>query len=221
MRDNKRVDFTVTAGLPLRGSLRVPGDKSISHRALMLGAIADGTTSIDGFLESEDTDATMRALRMMGVEITRTDEGTISIEGVGMHGLAEPTEALDLGNSGTSVRLFAGLLSGQSFNSRLLGDESLMQRPMRRIVDPLQQMGAAIRCSEAGFLPIDITGNSKLHALTYVMPTASAQLKSAILLAGLYTEGKTCVIEPAVTRDHSERMLSQFGCSIEKSDKQI
>ena len=186
----------------------------------MLGAIAEGRTRIEGFLNSEDTRATINALRLMGVEI-ETNASTISIEGVGLHGLTAPGEPLNLANSGTSVRLFAGLLSGQSFDSQLLGDESLMQRPMRRITDPLQQMGAQIHCTKAGTLPIRITGNTKLTGITYVMPVASAQLKSAILLAGLYASGKTCVIEPAVTRDHSERMLSQFGCAIEKQDNKI
>jgi 3-phosphoshikimate 1-carboxyvinyltransferase len=221
MTDNKGVDFTVSAGEPLRGGLRVPGDKSISHRALMLGAIAEGRTQIEGFLDSEDTNATMNALRLMGVEIERTDNNVISIEGVGLHGLTAPAEPLNLGNSGTSVRLFAGLLAGQAFDSQLLGDVSLMQRPMQRITDPLQQMGANICCTEAGTLPIRITGNASLKGMTYTMPVASAQLKSAILLAGLYASGKTCVREPAVTRDHSERMLAQFACVIEKDDKQI
>ena len=215
------MDFTISAGGPLTGSLRVPGDKSISHRALMLAAIAEGRTRIEGFLDSEDTNATMHALRLMGVEIERTDNNVICIEGVGLHGLTAPAEPLNLGNSGTSVRLFAGLLSGQAFNSQLLGDESLMQRPMQRITDPLQQMGANICCTDAGTLPIRITGKASLKGITNIMPVASAQLKSAILLAGLYASGKTCVSGSAVTRDHSERMLSQFACVIEKNDKQI
>ena len=221
MIDNKRVDFTVHPGSALTGSLRVPGDKSISHRALMLGAIAEGESRIEGFLDSEDTNATMNALREMGVKIHRGEDRVMCINGVGMNGLSSPHEALNLGNSGTSVRLFAGLLSGQAFDSELLGDDSLMQRPMRRITEPLQKMGAAIRCSDAGTLPIHITGKKKLRGMTYVMPVASAQLKSAILLAGLYAQGKTCVVEPTVTRDHSERMLSQFGCPMEKNDNQI
>jgi len=221
MIDNTRVDFIVHPGSALTGSLRVPGDKSISHRALLLGAIAEGVTKIEGFLDSEDTSATIDALRMMGVKVDREEEKVIRIDGVGINGLSEPREALHLGNSGTSVRLFAGLLSGQAFDSQLLGDESLMQRPMRRITEPLQLMGASIRCSDEGNLPIHITGKKKLTGMRYVMPVASAQLKSAILLAGLYATGKTCVVEPAVTRDHSERMLSQFGCTLEKNDNQI
>ena len=221
MRENSRVDFTISAGVALKGTLRVPGDKSISHRALMLGAIAKGSTRIEGFLNGEDTIATMNALRSMGVEIEQLEDNVVVIEGVGLDGLSAPTEALNLGNSGTSVRLFAGLLAGQAFDTELIGDESLMQRPMRRITEPLQQMGADISCSETGTLPIRIRGKANLKAMTYTMPVASAQLKSAILLAGLYAPGKTCVIEPATTRDHSERMLSLFGCRLEKNQKQI
>ncbi len=212
MTADKRVDFTVSAATALRGRLRVPGDKSISHRALMLGAIADGRTRIEGCLDSEDTRATMHALRLMGVGIERLEGNVISIEGVGLHGLTAPGEAINLGNSGTSLRLLTGLLAGQRFDSQLLGDESLMQRPMRRITEPLQQMGANIRISDAGTLPVHIIGKARLKGMTYTMPVASAQLKSAILLAGLYASGKTCIIEPAVTRDHSERMLAQFAC---------
>ena len=212
MKNNMSVDFIVAEGKSVRGSLQVPGDKSISHRALMLGAIAVGQTRIRGFLDSEDTRATMHALQQMGVNIERQADDQICINGRGLFGLQAPDKSLDLGNSGTSVRLFAGLLAGQHFASELCGDESLMQRPMQRIVDPLQQMGAKIECSNAGLLPIKIKGKNKLKGLSYSMPVASAQLKSAILLAGLYAEGPTTVIEPALTRDHSERMLSHFGC---------
>jgi 3-phosphoshikimate 1-carboxyvinyltransferase len=221
MKDNSRVDFIVCAGVALKGTLRVPGDKSISHRALMLGAIAEGSTRIEGFLNGEDTIATMNALRSMGVGIEQLDDNAVVIEGVGLHGLSAPAEALNLGNSGTSVRLFAGLLAGQAFDTELLGDDSLMQRPMQRIANPLRQMGAEINCTEAGTLPIRIRGKAELVGVTYAMPVASAQLKSAILLAGLYASGKTCVLEPAVTRDHSERMLTQFGCRLEKFDNSI
>ncbi len=218
---NKRIDFTASVASPLTGKLRVPGDKSVSHRALMLGAIAEGRTRIDGFLDSEDTSATINALEMMGVEIECPEANVIAVKGVGLHGLRAPTKALNLGNSGTSVRLFAGLLSGQTFDSELQGDASLMQRPMRRITVPLQQMGADIRCTQAGTLPIHIKGGAKLAGFTYTMPVASAQLKSAILFAGLYATGETCVIEPAMCRDHSERMLKQFGCLIEKRNRQV
>ncbi len=221
MKENRRVDFTVHPGSALTGSLSVPGDKSISHRALILGAIAEGTTRITGFLDSEDTSATMNALHLMGVRIEREEDDVVCIHGVGLKGLSEPCEMLNLGNSGTSVRLLTGLLSGQAFDSQLQGDKSLMQRPMRRITEPLLQMGADIRCSDTGKLPVHITGNRKLKGMTYRMPVASAQLKSAILLAGLYAYGRTCIVEPAVTRDHSERMLSQFGCQLEKNDNKI
>ena len=217
MKDNKRIDFNVGAGTALRGRLRVPGDKSISHRALMLAAIAEGRSTIRGFLDGEDTIATMNALRLMGVEIEHTDKTLVIIDGVGLHGLSASTQPFNLGNSGTSVRLFAGLLAGQAFDSELIGDASLMQRPMKRITDPLQQMGATISCTDLGTLPIRIRGNAQLKGISYTMPVASAQLKSAILLAGLYASGRTCVSEPAVTRDHSERMLKQFGCTLEKS----
>ena len=187
----------------------------------MLGAIAEGETLVHGFLDSEDIRATMKALRKMGVEIESIAENRLRIRGVGLHGLRAADGPLDLGNSGTSVRLFAGLLSGQSFDSQLRGDDSLMKRPMQRIVEPLAMMGADITCSEKGTLPILIGANRGLTAISYKMPVASAQLKSALLFAGLYATGKTCVSEPALTRDHSERMLSQFGCELETRNGQI
>ena len=221
MASQQRLDFHVQPGSALTGNLSVPGDKSISHRALMLGAIAEGQTLVDGFLDSEDIRATMKALRMMGVEIELLGDSRLCIQGAGLHGLQAAGKPLDLGNSGTSVRLFAGLLSGQSFGSELRGDSSLMKRPMQRIVEPLALMGADIKCSETGTLPIHIGVNPGLKAITYDMPVASAQLKSALLFAGLYATGKTCVHEPALTRDHSERMLRQFGCDVKTEGKQI
>ncbi len=203
---------------PLSGRLQLPGDKSISHRALMLGAIADGTSHIRQLLQSEDTSATLEALRMMGVEIEPVAHAEVLVHGVGLHGLQAPGRALDLGNSGTSVRLLAGLLAGQAFDSELCGDASLMQRPMRRITSPLQQMQADIECSAAGTLPIVIRGGRALKGIRYQMPIASAQLKSALLLAGLYASGRTCVREPAPSRDHTERMLTFFGSAVEKQD---
>ena len=221
MKNNNRIDFTIGAAGPLTGSLRVPGDKSISHRALMLSAIAEGKSSIEGFLNGEDTIATMNALRLLGVQIEQPSATLVSVEGVGLHGLSKAPEALNLGNSGTSVRLFTGLLAGQSFATELVGDVSLMQRPMKRITQPLEQMGAKISCSASGTLPINIEGGVGLQGINYKMPVASAQLKSALLLAGLYAAGKTCVMEPAVTRDHSERMLSGFGCIVERVENRI
>jgi len=199
----------------------VPGDKSISHRALMLSAIAEGQSHIKGFLDGEDTLATMAAFQAMGVKIQHTSENDVFIEGVGKNGLSRPETALDMGNSGTSVRLLSGLLAGLGVECELTGDQSLMSRPMQRIVDPLQKMHAQITCSEEGTLPIHIKGGAGLNAIDFEMPVASAQLKSCILLAGLSAKGRTCIHEPVATRDHTERMLTQFGYQIERSGKTI
>lgn len=218
---NPQVNYVVQPGGVPVGNLRVPGDKSISHRALMLGALAEGTTTIEGFLESEDTLATRRALAQMGVSIESTGQAEVRVNGRGRYGLAAPGTALDLGNSGTSVRLMAGLLCGQAFDSCMIGDDSLMKRPMLRVVTPLREMGAKIECSEQGTLPLNISGHRQLRGIDYHLPVASAQLKSAVLLAGLYASGQTSVHEPAPTRDHSERMLSHFGCELENRGGQI
>lgn len=186
----------------------------------MLGAIAEGQTRIEGFLQGEDTLATMAAFHAMGVEIDYQDE-RVTINGVGLHGLKAPKIPLDLGNSGTATRLLAGLLAGQSFDAEITGDASLRRRPMRRIVDPLQQMGADITCSEQGTLPLTIHGGQGLRAIDYALPVASAQLKSSLLLAGLYASGTTCITEPAVTRDHTERMLREFGCELQRKRNRI
>jgi len=214
------VTFQVLPSGALRGRCRVAGDKSISHRAIMLGAIAEGTTHISGFLQGEDTLSTLAAFQMMGVEIHRNHD-KVEIKGVGLHGLKQPNGEIYLGNSGTSMRLLAGLLSAQSFDVVLTGDPSLSKRPMRRVTDPLSKMGAKITTSETGAPPLRIVGNQKLQAIEYVMPMASAQVKSSILLAGLYANGTTCVIEPAPTRDHSERMLQGFGYEIQRHGAQI
>jgi len=192
------------------GRLRVPGDKSISHRALMFGALADGVTRVEGFLAGEDCLATMTALQAMGVAIERHGDTSLTIHGVGLHGLSEPGVALDMGNSGTAMRLFAGLLAGQRFDSILVGDSSLSRRPMERVATPLRSMGAAID-TEDGCPPLRITGGRGLQGVDYEMPVASAQVKSALLLAGLYAQNPTRVREPAVTRDHTERMLAMFA----------
>ncbi len=215
------VRMRVAPAGPLRGELRVPGDKSISHRAVMLGAIAAGTSRISGFLAGEDTLATLRAFQHMGVSIERPEATTLEIQGVGCNGLRAAPGPLDLGNSGTSVRLLAGLLAGQAFDSELVGDASLMQRPMGRVVDPLRLMGAGLSCTQAGTLPLKIRGGARLHGVEFAMPVASAQVKSALLLAGLYAEGDTCVIEPAPTRDHTERMLRQFGVDVRSDGGRI
>jgi len=203
--------YYVQPGGQLHGHIRVPGDKSISHRSIMLGAVADGITEVDGFLEGEDSLATLRAFRDMGVRIDGPTQGRVTIHGVGLRGLKAPGKALDLGNSGTSMRLLAGLLAGQNFDSRLIGDASLTRRPMRRVTVPLAEMGARIETSESGTPPLRIIGGGALHGLRYRLPVASAQVKSALLLAGLYAEGDTCITEPAPTRDHTERMLTAFG----------
>jgi len=210
------VRFHVRPGGALRGRLRVPGDKSISHRSIMLGALADGVTEVTGFLEGEDSLATLRAFRQMGVRIDGPSGGRVTIHGVGMRGLRPPAVPLDLGNSGTSMRLMAGLLAGQGFDCTLVGDASLSKRPMRRVTEPLARMGARIESTERGTAPLHIRPVPGLTAIRYDMPVASAQVKSSLLLAGLYAEGETCVTEPAPTRDHTERMLAGFGYPVRR-----
>ncbi|MBX6420528.1 MAG: 3-phosphoshikimate 1-carboxyvinyltransferase [Nevskia sp.] len=207
--------YRVQPGGRLRGRLRVPGDKSISHRAVMLGAIAEGASEITGFLEGEDCLCTMRAFERMGVRIERLGASRLRVQGVGLRGLRAPPAPLDLGNSGTSMRLLAGLLAGQDFPSMLTGDESLSRRPMRRIVEPLRQMGASIQTSAQGTAPLSIAPVAGLKAIRYHSPVASAQVKSGLLLAGLYAQGRTEVYEPGVSRDHTERMLRAFGVEVE------
>jgi 3-phosphoshikimate 1-carboxyvinyltransferase len=206
-------DYVVEPSAGIAGRVRVPGDKSISHRALMFGAIASGTTRVDGFLEGEDCLATLHAVASLGVNVQRPAAGEVVIEGVGLRGLGRPRSVLDMGNAGTAMRLFMGLLSAQGFDSELVGDESLMRRPMERVAMPLRAMGAQIETRE-GRPPVRIRGGATLRGLRYEMPVASAQVKSAVLLAGLYAEGETTVVEPAVTRDHTERMLQSFGANV-------
>ncbi|BCG64162.1 MAG: cyclohexadieny/prephenate dehydrogenase3-phosphoshikimate 1-carboxyvinyltransferase [Methyloprofundus sp.] len=210
------ITFTVQPGGHLQGQVRVPGDKSISHRSIMLGAIAEGVTHVTGFLEGDDALATLRAFQMMGVQIEGPDNGAVTIHGVGLDGLQAPKEPMYLGNSGTSMRLLSGLLAGQKFDSVLTGDESLSGRPMRRVLDPLSKMGAKITATSAGTAPLNIKGQGLLHGAHYDMPIASAQVKSCLLLAGLYAEGETSVTEPAPTRDHTERMLSGFNYPVKQ-----
>lgn len=205
----------------LRGELRVAGDKSISHRAIILGAIAEGTTEVTGFLEGEDTLATLAAFQAMGVSIERPAQGKVRIHGKGLHGLQTPRHVLDLGNSGTSIRLLAGLLAGQEFDSEMIGDEYLSRRPMRRVTDPLKTMGARIATTDEGTPPLKVQGGQALQGTHYVMPIASAQVKSCLLLAGLYAQGVTQVTEPAPTRDHTERMLQGFGYAVQRTDNCI
>lgn len=207
----------IAPGGRLAGVLRVPGDKSISHRAIMLGSLADGSVEVEGFLEGEDSLNTLQAFRAMGVSISDPAAGRVRIEGVGLHGLRAPDGPLDLGNSGTSMRLLAGLLAGQPFATTLAGDASLSRRPMGRVITPLRAMGARIDAQAGDTAPLTIHGGQALRAIDYRLPVASAQVKSAVLLAGLYAQGRTCVREQAVTRDHSERMLAAFGYPIEWS----
>ncbi|MEO0436358.1 MAG: 3-phosphoshikimate 1-carboxyvinyltransferase, partial [Pseudomonadota bacterium] len=205
------MDFLLEPGGVLTGELRVPGDKSVSHRSVMFGALADGRTHVTGLLEGEDVLATVRAFRAMGVEISGPSAGTLTIEGVGVDGLRAPAEALDMGNAGTGMRLMAGILAGQTFDSELYGDASLQKRPMQRIITPLATMGAEIRSAEGGRPPLRVVGGKALAGIHYELPMASAQVKSAVLLAGLFANGTTSVSEPAPTRDHTERMLRGFG----------
>ena len=207
--------FSTSKCGPLKGSIKVPGDKSISHRSIMLGSIATGITKVSGFLEGEDSLATLNSFKEMGVEIERQGSN-ITINGVGMHGLREPAKPLNLGNSGTSIRLMSGLLSAQSFDSVLCGDESLSKRPMARVIDPLRKMGADISGSESK-PPLMIKGGKKLSSLEYTLPVASAQIKSCLLLAGLYADGETHIIENGISRDHTERMLRGFGYKVTTS----
>ena len=203
------------------GTYTVAGDKSISHRAIMFGSLAVGTTTVTGFLEGEDALATLQAFVEMGVNITREGD-KVTIEGVGMHGLKAPIKPLDMGNSGTSTRLLAGILAAQAFDSVLIGDASLSKRPMERVAKPLRQMGASLQTTgEKGTPPISITGAKTLHGIDYAMPMASAQVKSCLLLAGLYAEGSTTVSEPEITRDHTERMLRAFGYPVEQDGNRI
>ena len=210
------LDLEVAPGGRLEGRLQVPGDKSISHRAVMLGSVAEGRTAVEGFLEGQDALATLGAFRAMGVHVQGPEAGALEIDGVGLDGLEAPAGPLYLGNSGTSMRLLAGLLAGQRFDTVLTGDASLSSRPMRRVTAPLAAMGARIDASPAGTAPLHIHGGRRLHGIDYRLPMASAQVKSAVLLAGLYAEGRTCVTEPAPTRDHTERMLAGFGWPLER-----
>ena len=207
------MDYLIQPAAVGDGDLTVPGDKSVSHRAIMLGSVAEGVTEVQGFLAGEDCLATMGAFRSMGVVIERPGSTELVIHGVGLRGLQAPQGPLDLGNSGTAMRLMTGMLAGQNFAATLTGDESLTGRPMQRVITPLGRMGATID-SRDGKPPLHIRGNPSLVAIDYALPIASAQVKSAILLAGLYAHGRTSVTEPAVTRDHTERMLRGMGTPV-------
>ena len=204
-------------GQPLQGSLTIPGDKSVSHRSVMFAALADGTSHIEGFLEGEDTRATARIFSQLGVRIETPSASQRVVHGVGIDGLQAPSAPLDCGNAGTGMRLLAGLLAGQAFDCTLVGDESLSGRPMRRVTGPLAQMGAKIDTESDGTPPLHVHGGQSLQGIDFASPVASAQVKSAVLLAGLYAQGETSVREPHPTRDYTERMLSAFGVDIEFS----
>jgi len=212
-----RIDYRVAPGGRLSGEIGIPGDKSISHRAVMFAALAQGTTHVEGLLEGEDVLCTLAAFRRMGVPVEGPRAGRAKITGVGMNGLSAPGASLDMGNSGTAMRLMAGILAAQPFDSVLVGDASLTRRPMKRVADPLRLMGAMIETGEEGRPPLHIRGGRKLKGIDYRLPVPSAQVKSAVLLAGMYADGGTSVTEPAPTRDHTERMLRAFGYPVEIS----
>lgn len=209
------LDWVAGPGSPLRGELRVPGDKSISHRAVMFASLADGVSRIEGFLEGEDTRATAAIFARLGVRIDVEGDGVRCVHGVGIDGLQACAAPLDCGNAGTGMRLLAGLLAGQRFDSLLTGDASLSKRPMARVVEPITAMGGLIDAQPGGLPPLQIHGGRILHGIDFTSPVASAQVKSAVLLAGLYAQGETVVREPHPTRDYSERMLRAFAWPIE------
>jgi len=211
--------FIANPANSLSGVLKVPGDKSISHRSIMLGSLASGVTKVSGFLEGEDALSTLKAFQSMGVDIERNGDNVI-IHGVGINGLKEPESPLNLGNSGTSIRLMSGILAAQEFDSEMIGDESLSKRPMGRVISPLESMGAVIESND-GKPPLKVKGGQKLKAINYDLPVASAQVKSCVLLAGLYADGTTCVTEPAPTRDHTERMLKGLGYDVSVSGNKM
>jgi 3-phosphoshikimate 1-carboxyvinyltransferase len=210
--------LTLAARGPLRGTVTVPGDKSISHRAIMFSALAVGESRIEGLLEGEDVLATAAAMRAMGAQVERGEDGTWRVHGVGVGGLQQPAQALDMGNSGTSTRLLMGLVASHGITATFAGDASLSGRPMGRVIEPLSQMGAEITASPGGRLPLMLRGMCPAVPIEYTLPVASAQVKSAVLLAGLNTPGITRVIEPVPTRDHSERMLRGFGAELTAED---
>lgn len=212
---NSSSHWIASRGRPLQGQLTVPGDKSVSHRAVMFAALADGVSRITGFLEGEDTRATAAIMQQLGVRIETPAAGERIVHGVGVDGLKAPAGALDCGNAGTGMRLMAGILAGQPFDTILVGDPSLSRRPMRRVTEPLAQMGARIDTADHGTPPLHVYGGQALHGIHFDSPVASAQVKSAVLLAGLYATGETAVDEPHPTRDYTERMLSAFGVSVE------
>ncbi|MDC8013089.1 3-phosphoshikimate 1-carboxyvinyltransferase [Tahibacter soli] len=205
---------SVPVARALGGEVRVPGDKSISHRAVMFASLAEGVSRVSGFLEGEDTRATARAFAAMGVRVDAPSASERVVHGVGLAGLAAPARPIDCGNAGTGMRLLTGILAGQAFDTTLVGDASLSRRPMRRVIEPLARMGARIDAQDGGLPPLTVRGGRDLVGIDYALPVASAQVKSAILLAGLYAKGETSIAEPHPTRDYTERMLAAFGWPI-------
>ena len=221
MDKQSRLQFQVEAGGLLAGTIEVPGDKSMSHRSVMFGAMAHGITEVSGFLEGEDALHTLHAFEQMGVFIERSGAGKLTIHGRGVEGLRAPDQPIYHGNAGTGMRLLLGLLAGLRIRATLTGDESLSQRPMLRIVDPLKAMGAQVSTAEHGTPPLTLCGGDQLKAIEYSTPMASAQVKSCILLAGLHAHGKTIVHEPDITRDHTERMLRGFGVNVQSNGLRV
>ena len=222
---NSPLSFVAAPGGAVSGDIIVPGDKSVSHRSIMFGSLAEGTTHIKGFLPGQDCLATMNTFKAMGIKIEGPDsEQNVTVYGKGLHGLTPPKELLDIGNSGTSIRLLSGILAGQTFSSSMAGDSSLNKRPMNRVVNPLKLMGASISASDDGTPPVVCQGREEgtlLTAIDYDLPMASAQVKSCVLLAGMYADGITTVTEPGITRDHTERMLTAFGYPVKVEDNKI
>jgi 3-phosphoshikimate 1-carboxyvinyltransferase len=214
------MDLVIEPAKSIKGTIKVPGDKSISHRALIIGSLAEGTTLVNGFLNSADCISTLACLRNLGVDIRTTSPTDIEVEGVGLFGFKEPESILDVGNSGTTLRILPGVLAGQSFASALTGDQSVRRRPIDRIINPLRQMGADISAVDDSYAPITIVGKT-LHGISYELPVASAQVKTAVLLAGLLAEGETSVGEKSVTRDHTEKMLDFFGADVTQENGEI
>jgi len=215
------MDFVLPGSSQVVGDIRVPGDKSMSHRSIMMGSLAQGVTRVSGFLEGDDALATLNAFKAMGVSIEGPNKGRVTIHGVGMHGLNAPAEDLYIGNSGTTIRLLSGLMAGQDFDVTMYGDVSLNKRPMGRVATPLRQMGVEVETAAEGRPPLTIKGGTKPNAIHYDLPMASAQVKSCVLLAGLYADGTTSVTEPAPTRDHTERMLRGFGCEVKVKGNRV
>ncbi|MEW6982733.1 3-phosphoshikimate 1-carboxyvinyltransferase [Colwelliaceae bacterium 6471] len=222
--ENQSLTIFATPASKVNGDITVPGDKSCSHRSIMFGALAEGTTHVKGFLPGQDCLATMNAFKAMGIDIEGPDEQqNVTIHGKGLHGLSAPKNGLDIGNSGTSIRLLAGILAGQRFPSSMAGDNSLNKRPMGRVIEPLKLMGANIHAQADGTPPVECEGleQQALTAIHYDLPMASAQVKSCVILAGMYADGVTSVTEPGITRDHTERMLQAFGYPVTVEDTSV